>query len=71
MALTGHKDLILDLGDGISFKLVWDDKEKDYRGYALPEMINMGTFELEILLQIVNGEVEEASLEIAGGLKND
>lgn len=65
MALTGRKDLILNVGENVKFMLKWDDKVSNYRGYALPEKFDMGTFGLELLLQVVAKEIEEASLEIA------
>lgn len=67
MALTEHKNLMLNTENNISFLLAWDEHCSNYRAYALPEEMNVGTFGLELLLQIIDGEVDGAKLEFYGG----
>jgi hypothetical protein len=62
MALTEHKDLLLDLGDGVILILKWDNEISNYRGYN--DDLPVGIWHLETLLQIINGEIEDSYLEI-------
>ena len=62
MALTEHKDLKLDLGDDVIIILKWDNEISNYLGYS--NDLPIGIWHLETLLQIINGEIEDSSLEI-------
>ena len=64
MALTERKNMILCLGTECQLKLSWDDEIKAYRGNTEDNSL-MGIFEVELLLQVIDGEAKNANLEIA------
>ena len=57
MALGEQKTLLIDLGDNYKYKLTWDAKIKNYRGYSLFSKIDFGIWTVEFLLD--NYEIVE------------
>ena len=49
-AILTHKDLVMDLGDGIYLNLKWNEKEQIYED-------EMGKTTMKLLLQIADGKV--------------
>lgn len=49
-ALINHENLIIDLGDNCKYRLIWNEKTKNYRGKSLLSGIELGIWEIETLL---------------------
>ena len=60
MALTEHKGLIIDFGDGVTEELYFDEEIQKYRGQAI------GIWTMKLLLEIAKEEVENTSLKELG-----
>lgn len=59
MALTEHKNMVVDFGNGLSEELYYDEEINEYRGKEI------GIWALNLLLEIARGEVENTLLEVA------
>lgn len=59
MALTDHKNIVVDFGNGLSEELYYDEEIGEYRGKKI------GIWALNLLLEIARGEVENTLLEVA------
>lgn len=58
MALTNHKPLIMDLGDNVLLHMKWDKDTITPDGVKGCYVDEMGMTSMELILQIINGEVE-------------
>ena len=59
MALTDHKNIVVDFGNGLSEELYYDEEIGEYRGKEI------GIWTLNLLLEIARGEVENTLLGVA------
>ena len=55
MVLTKHKPIDVDLGDGVHLHSYWDEQKQAY-------VDEMGIWSMNLLLEIVKGEVENISI---------
>lgn len=56
-ALTEHKNMVVDFGNGLSEELYYDEEIKEYRGKEI------GIWDLKLLLEIADGKVENVLLK--------
>lgn len=58
MALTEHRNLIVDFSDGITEELYFDNEIQKYRGQVI------GIWSMKLLLEIAKGEVDSTTLRV-------
>lgn len=58
MALGNHKPLVMDLGDNILLHMKWEENTITPEGVKGCYVDEMGMTSMDLILQIINGEVE-------------
>lgn len=58
MALTNHKPLVMDLGDNVLLHMKWEEDAITPDGVKGCYVDEMGMTSMELILEIINGEVE-------------
>ena len=59
MALTEHRNLVVDFGNGLVEKLYFDEKINHYRGKEI------GIWSMRLLVEIAQGKVKNTNLKEA------